>query len=64
MRLTVVYSLNPALSLDGENKGGTLEDDTGEGLEGATDLGDVGDGGEVSRRLQREIQLQRRERRS
>jgi len=32
----------------------TLEDDTGEGFAGATNLGDVRDGGEVSSVLQRE----------
>lgn len=43
--LTFVDGPDPELPLDGGDEGRALEDGAGEGLEGAGDLGDVGDGG-------------------
>lgn len=43
--LTFIDGPDPELSLDGGDERRALEDGAGEGLEGAGDLGDVGDGG-------------------
>ncbi|URE22934.1 hypothetical protein MUK42_17056 [Musa troglodytarum] len=45
-QLALVDSPDAELTLDGGDERGPLEDGTGEGLEGASDLGDVGDSGE------------------
>lgn len=43
--LTLVDGANAELAFNGGDQGGALEDGAGEGLEGAGDLGDVGNGG-------------------
>lgn len=43
--LTFVDGPDAELAFDGGDQGGTLEDGAGEGLEGASNLGDVRDGG-------------------